>query len=223
MKTLRFKVFGFAATAMLMSATFISCGDEDDERNPPTPPTENPADSDETVGSGTVPNDSTVWDDPVKPDTIPDDTVNWNYPTPEVSQIYIGGEYGKTQYFDKYLPTPGTETVITELGNGRFVLTHNSPVWGLFTFNDLEVNENSNGSIAIYGEGTVDMPNNHTGEVTTYGAYVSGLITDRKLVATFSAPGVMGGFELKFNPADFDEVYNNYNSGEVADSTRQAR
>lgn len=207
MKALNFKVLGFAAATMLMSATFISCGDEDEEKNPPTPPTENPADSDETVGSGTVPNDSTVWDDP----------------TPEVSQIYIGGEYGNTQYFKKYLPTPGTETVITELENGRFVLTHNSPVWGLFTFNDLEVNENSNGSIAIYGEGTVDMPNNHTGEVTTYGAYVSGLITDRKLVATFSAPGVMGGFELKFNPADFDEVYNNYNSGEVADSTRQAR
>ena len=223
MKALNFKVLGFAAATMLMSATFISCGDEDEEKNPPTPPTENPADSDETVGSGTVPNDSTVWDDPVKPDTIPDDTVNWNHPTPEASQIYIGGEYGKTQYFDKYLPTPGTETVITELGNGRFVLTHNSPVWGLFTFNDLEVNENSNGSIAIYGEGTVDMPNNHTGEVTTYGAYVSGLITDRKLVATFSAPGVMGGFELKFNPADFDEVYNNANSGEVSDSTRQAR
>lgn len=207
MKALNFKVLGFAAAAMLMSATFISCGDEDEEKNPPTPPTENPTDSDETVGSGTVPNDSTVWDDP----------------TSEVSGIYIGGEYGKAQYFDKHLPTPGTETVITELGNGRFVLTHNSPVWGLFTFNDLEVNENSNGSIAIYGEGTVDMPNNHTGEVTTYGAYVSGLITDRKLVATFSAPGVMGGFELKFNPADFDEVYNNANSGEVADSTRQAR
>ena len=205
MKTLRFKVFGFAAIALLLAATVVSCGDEDEEKNPPTPPTENPADSDETVGSGTVPNDSTDISEP-------DSVVESSAFVPELAKTYIGGEYGNTQYFSKYMPTAGTEVIISAVEN-KLTLTHNSPVWGLFTFNFLYVHIKYDRSYTFHGEGTVDMPNEHTGAVTTYEAAVEGIITDGRLEALFTVPSVMGGFQLIFNPSDFDEVLNNSSQG----------
>lgn len=210
MKTLRFKVFGFAAIALLLAATVVSCGD-DDEKTPPTPPTEQSSGSEETEGSIPTLDESIGGEDSLPEDSIPEDSSGANIP---VDISYIGGEYGNSQYFKKYLPTLDVVVNMTnpEAGLDNIYLIHYSPVWGIFVFRNLEINKNSDGTYTINGEGTAEVKSEHSNDVMTYIAYVSGTLTGDKLVATFSIPSLMGGFELLFNPDDFDEVLNNPNN-----------
>ena len=206
MKTLRFKVFGFAAMALLLAATVVSCGDDDEK----TPPTEN---------DWTDENDSY--------------TEGSSF---ETITTFHGGEYANhARFFQKFMPNTDAKAEIKSVENTVTTIVYTSSIWGTFTFNNINVNNEDN-KYRLSGEGTVEMsgmpslpgvpsnPAHGNGEFTTYYATISAEVQNNRMVATIIASlGTMGDVEILFNPADFDEVYNNYNSGEVSDSTRQAR
>lgn len=131
----------------------------------------------------------------------------------EVAASYKGGTYANAAYFQKYLPqTDQSVTITVNDGNETVTVTHDNDTWGSFTFTDVTVSKNTDGTYSLSGEGTDLMPGMNGGDATERAATFEGNISDGVLVATFSVPGVMGGTTVLFNPADFDEVYNSANS-----------
>lgn len=122
---------------------------------------------------------------------------------------YEGGTYADAQYFKKYQPTPDQSITITvNEGYETVSISHTSTTWGTFTYDAATVTANEDGTYTISAEeGNCAMPSMRTGEPVDYVSTFSGTITDGVLVADLAVPAVMGGTTLKFNPADFEEVY----------------
>lgn len=120
---------------------------------------------------------------------------------------YTGGTYADCRYFQHYQPTKNEKVSIK--ANDELLaasLSYTSETWGEFSFDNIDVVKNEDGSYTITGEGNTLMPSMQGG-TSKYAATLEGTVTGKTLVATFTVPGVMGGTTVYFNAADFDEVY----------------
>jgi hypothetical protein len=123
-----------------------------------------------------------------------------------IDGTYKGGTYANSQYFQHYQPTENEKVTIKANETlDAAELSYTSETWGTFTFEEITVTKNADGSYTLTGEGNTLMPSMRGG-TTEYAATFNGSIADKTLVATFSVPGVMGGTTIYFNAEDFDEV-----------------
>lgn len=124
-----------------------------------------------------------------------------------VDGTYTGGTYADCRYFQHYKPTKNEKVSIKandELSAAS--LSYTSETWGEFSFDNIDIVKNEDGSYTITGEGNTLMPSMQGGS-SEYAATLEGTVTGKTLVATFAVPGVMGGTTVYFNAADFEEVY----------------
>ena len=129
---------------------------------------------------------------------------------PEVAAVdgtYTGGTYANSNYFQHYQPTKDEKVTIKANDDlDAVALSYTSATWGEFTFENMTVSKNEDGSYTLTGEGKTLMPSMRGG-TSEYAATFEGTVTGKTLVATFAVPGVMGGTTIYFNAADFDEVF----------------
>ena len=129
---------------------------------------------------------------------------------PEVAAVdgtYTGGTYANSNYFQHYQPTKDEKVTIKANDDlDAVALSYTSATWGEFTFENMTVSKNEDGSYTLTGEGKTLMPSMRGG-TSEYDATFEGTVTGKTLVATFAVPGVMGGTTIYFNAADFDEVF----------------
>lgn len=123
-----------------------------------------------------------------------------------IDGTYKGGTYANSKYFQHYQPT--ADEKVTIKANEELTaasLGYTSATWGEFTFEDVEMEKNTDGTITLTGEGMTLMPGMQGGS-KEYAATLEATVTGKTLVATFAVPGVMGGTTIYFNAADFEEV-----------------
>jgi hypothetical protein len=134
---------------------------------------------------------------------------------------YTGGTYANCKYFQHYQPTKD-EKVTIKANNDLTAasLSYTSATWGEFTFDNITVSKNENGSYVLKGEGKTIM-SNMKGGTNEYVSTFEGSITNKTLVATFAVPSVMGGTTVYFNASDFDEIFEASNTNAEGGETQK--
>lgn len=124
-----------------------------------------------------------------------------------IDGTYKGGTYANSKYFQHYQPIEGEKASIKandDLTSSS--LSYTSATWGTFTFDNVNVTKNEDGSYLLTAEGNTLMPGMGGGDPKEYAATLESTLSNGTLVATFAVPSVMGGTTVYFNADDFEEV-----------------
>lgn len=151
---------------------------------------------------------TTIWFNPADFDKVA------NTHATAVEGTYKGDIYATFPYVPNPFQ-PEENQVVTITANddkATYTVRFINDTWGTFTYSEVTVEKNEDGSYSLEGAGTCEVINEHNnGEKKTYQSDLTGTITKNTLVAQFFIPELMNGTTIWFNPEDFNEVFNTTN------------